>query len=100
MLVVIDDAQWLDESSLDAMLFAGRRLGAEGIACSPPSRDRPGRRIELDPWLERLEVGPLEPEDARALLEHGRAARRPASPSGWSPAPPAIRSRCWRSRRC
>ncbi len=75
VLVVIDDAQWLDESSLDAMLFAGRRLGAEGIAVLAALRTGPGSRMELDPWLERLEVGPLEAEDARTLLEQCQGTR-------------------------
>jgi DNA-binding CsgD family transcriptional regulator len=73
VLVLIDDAQWLDESSLQAMLFAGRRLGAEGIAVLAAVRTGPGARTELDPWLERLEIGPLEPEDARSLLGPGIA---------------------------
>src|ERR687892_517373 len=72
---LLEHAQWLDESSLDAMLFAGRRLGAEGIAVLASVRTGPGSRAELDPWLERLEVGPLEPEDARTLLEQGQGAR-------------------------
>ena len=32
VLVVIDDAQWLDASSADALLFAARRLRGEGVA--------------------------------------------------------------------
>jgi len=32
LLVVVDDLQWLDASSREAVLFAGRRLHADGIA--------------------------------------------------------------------
>jgi predicted ATPase len=31
LLCVIDDAQWLDTPSADALVFTARRLGAEGI---------------------------------------------------------------------
>ena len=37
--VVVDDAQWLDESSLDALRFAGRRLGAEATVLVMALRD-------------------------------------------------------------
>jgi DNA-binding CsgD family transcriptional regulator len=32
VLAVVDDAHWVDGSSRDAILFAARRLGAEGVA--------------------------------------------------------------------
>ncbi|MET0493511.1 MAG: AAA family ATPase [Actinoplanes sp.] len=32
LLVIVDDLQWLDASSREAILFAGRRLQADGIA--------------------------------------------------------------------
>ncbi|MGH3242804.1 MAG: ATP-binding protein, partial [Spirillospora sp.] len=32
VLCLVDDAQWLDRASLDALLFAARRLGADPIA--------------------------------------------------------------------
>ena len=65
LLALVDDVQWLDESSLEALLFAGRRLGAEGIALLGALR---GADVDGHPWLERLVVGPLGEADARALL--------------------------------
>src|SRR3954469_17016876 len=77
VLVVVDDAQWLDDASLDAFLFAGRRLGQEGVAIIAAARED-GRRVAV-PWLERMAVEPLPEEDARALLDDqiapGGAAR-------------------------
>ncbi len=67
VLVLVDDAQWLDDPSLDAFLFAGRRLGQEGVVMIGATREQ-GRRIDM-PWLERLRIGPLLDEDAHALLD-------------------------------
>src|SRR5918911_1419511 len=74
VLVAIDDAQWLDEASLEAFLFAGRRLGAGGIAILGALRE--GTRaagLEV-PWLERLRIRPLADEEARELLQEERLA--------------------------
>ncbi|MFF4894381.1 helix-turn-helix transcriptional regulator [Micromonospora chersina] len=32
LLCLVDDVQWCDEASVDALVFAARRLGAEGVA--------------------------------------------------------------------
>ena len=69
LLVAIDDVQWLDASSADALAFAARRLdGARFLLAR-----RPGRRSALELVLERraldrLEVAPLGLEAIRRLL--------------------------------
>jgi DNA-binding CsgD family transcriptional regulator len=74
VLVSIDDAQWLDEPSLEAFLFAGRRLGAEGIAMLGSLRDGTAVAGMEVPWLERLPVPPLADGEARELLDAERLA--------------------------
>jgi DNA-binding CsgD family transcriptional regulator len=69
VLAVIDDAQWLDEPSLEALLFAGRRLDAESVAMLGALRDGTPVATMQVPWLERLHVRPLAEDDARALLD-------------------------------
>ena len=68
MLVAIDDAQWLDEPSLEAFLFAGRRLDAEGVAMLGSLREGTAVAGMEVPWLERLRVAPLADDEARELL--------------------------------
>jgi DNA-binding CsgD family transcriptional regulator len=42
VLCVIDDAHWLDRASVEAMLFAARRLHRDGVVMIFTSRDYPG----------------------------------------------------------
>ena len=39
VLCVIDDAQWLDQASAEALLVASRRLGADRVAVVFAARD-------------------------------------------------------------
>jgi DNA-binding CsgD family transcriptional regulator len=69
VLCVVDDLQWLDEPSLEALRFAARRLGADGVAVL--LAQRPGS--DAAPGIETLELGPLAPDRALELLQAGRA---------------------------
>ena len=75
MLVIVDDAQWLDEASAHALRFAARRLSVEGIAMLIATR--PGSAFDLDGnGLSALAVEPLDEVASRRLLaaEHGSLA--------------------------
>ena len=65
LLFVVDDAQWLDRASAQALGFVARRLAAEPVGMVFASRD-PG--VELA-GLPELAVTGLPEGDARALLE-------------------------------
>jgi len=66
VLCLIDDAQWLDRASADALVFAARRLNAERAAVifavrdEPPGADLPG--------LPELRLGGLSQAAAGQLL--------------------------------
>jgi DNA-binding CsgD family transcriptional regulator len=74
-LVLLDDAQWLDRASVDALLFAVRRLRLEQVGLL--AAFRPGTAPAFDS-LPRLELGPLPPQEARELL---RTRLEPVSPA-------------------
>ncbi|GII28578.1 helix-turn-helix transcriptional regulator [Planotetraspora mira] len=73
LVCLVDDAHWLDQSSAEALLFAARRLDAEGIVLVFATRD--GFR---SPGLPELRLGPLDAEAASALLSE----RAPDLPEG------------------
>ncbi|MGV9597053.1 ATP-binding protein [Streptosporangium sandarakinum] len=55
LLCLVDDAQWFDQASIDALVFAARRLDAEGIALVFAGREefRPQGLPEL--WLDGVD---------------------------------------------
>ncbi len=64
LVCVVDDAQWLDRASAQALVFVARRLLAESIALLLVTRD-PAEELE---GLPKLAVEGLRNGDARALL--------------------------------
>ncbi|HEX2104189.1 MAG TPA: LuxR family transcriptional regulator [Solirubrobacteraceae bacterium] len=68
VLAIVDDVHWLDAASLEALLFAARRVAAEGIVLLLAARDGEGFDARST-GLARLRVGALDPGSARALLE-------------------------------
>ncbi|GGP97113.1 helix-turn-helix transcriptional regulator [Streptosporangium pseudovulgare] len=63
LLVLVDDAQWLDRASAEALLFAARRLDAEGIALVLAAREP-----FTAPGVAELTLGGIDPVAASALL--------------------------------
>jgi DNA-binding CsgD family transcriptional regulator len=64
LVCVIDDEQWLDRASAQALGFAARRLAADPVGLVFAARE-PGAELA---GLPELEVGGLRDEDARVLL--------------------------------
>jgi hypothetical protein len=90
VLVVADDAHWLDRSSLDALAFAGSRLDAERVVLllgargqAPPSG--------FDRGFPELHLEPLSAADAGRLLDgqpcppRGRARAQVLAQAGGNP---------------
>ena len=67
VLVTVDDAQWLDEASTEALFFALRRLSADPILALLAFRVEHGMR-EPRPGMPVLTVGGLDETAASALL--------------------------------
>ncbi|MEP6760051.1 MAG: AAA family ATPase [Sporichthyaceae bacterium] len=67
VLCVIDDAQWLDQATADAVLVATRRLGADRVAVVFAARDGAGHTFAPD-GVPTVALTPLSGEAARALL--------------------------------
>ncbi|MFD6351063.1 helix-turn-helix transcriptional regulator [Nocardia tengchongensis] len=79
LLVVVDDAQWLDRASRDALLFAARRLRAEGMVMLFGVRDGEGAFDATG--LPELRLTGLSPEAAAALLDEYSLAGHALSPA-------------------
>jgi DNA-binding CsgD family transcriptional regulator len=77
VLCCVDDAQWLDGPSAEALLFVARRLEAEPIAMLIAVREGELQRFDA-PGLPELELTGLEERDAAKLLTE--RLEDPASP--------------------
>ncbi|GGT02294.1 helix-turn-helix transcriptional regulator [Streptomyces chromofuscus] len=67
VLVVVDDAQWLDQVSLQTLEFVARRLFAEAVAMVFAVRDPEGRAALAG--LPELRIGGLDTAAGGELLE-------------------------------
>jgi DNA-binding CsgD family transcriptional regulator/tetratricopeptide (TPR) repeat protein len=68
VLVIIEDAQWLDAASADVLAFLSRRLGGEPVATVFAVRDGIASRFD-QLGLDELRLDPLSAKDAAALLD-------------------------------
>ncbi|MER7951253.1 AAA family ATPase [Streptomyces sp. NPDC096079] len=66
-LVLVDDAQWLDLETMDALLFAGRRLGLGRVAMVFAAHED-SAAFDGAPGLPVLHLGPLTEGEGAALL--------------------------------
>jgi DNA-binding NarL/FixJ family response regulator len=72
LLIAVDDVQWVDAESVDALVFAARRLGHDRVAVVMTHRDGAPPPAPLE-GFDLVSVGGLEPQAARAVLGAGYA---------------------------
>ena len=77
ILCLVDDAQWLDLPSANALSFTARRLLAEGVVIVFGARDGEARCFDAA-GLEEIEVVGLDRDAAALVLDQGS---RQAAPS-------------------
>ncbi len=68
LLVLVDDAQWLDAASAEALRFVARRLAGERVAVIAAWREGDERSFDA-PELPELRLSALHREAAEALLD-------------------------------
>jgi DNA-binding CsgD family transcriptional regulator len=68
VLCLVDDVQWVDRASLDALLFAARRLEAERVALLFAGRDGTAGTGSPVDGLPELRVSALDRSDCERLL--------------------------------
>lgn len=76
LVAVVDDAHWLDSASLEALSFAARRLGAEGVALVFAVRELEQSVLD-DAGLPELVVPGLDEPSAKELLQSAAPGLRP-----------------------
>jgi DNA-binding CsgD family transcriptional regulator len=68
VLCLIDDAQWLDRPSVEAVVFVARRLHADSVALLFAAREGEARRFDAS-GLAELRLGGLDEQASRSVLE-------------------------------
>ena len=76
-LCLVDDAQWLDVPSADALVFTARRVIGEGVVILFGAREGELRRFDA-PGLDELTLTRLDPEPSATLLSHSSSQIAPA----------------------
>jgi DNA-binding CsgD family transcriptional regulator len=72
VLCLVDDAQWLDRPSVDALSFAARRLGADPVAIVFGAREGEAQSFDGS-GIRELVLAGIEEDAARSLLvQHQR----------------------------
>jgi DNA-binding CsgD family transcriptional regulator/tetratricopeptide (TPR) repeat protein len=90
VFLVVDDAHWLDRSSLEALAFAGRRLDAERLVLLVGARGQ-APPAGFDRGFPELRLEPLSAADAGRLLDgqprppRGRARAQVLSQAAGNP---------------
>ncbi len=111
LLVIAEDAQWLDRPTCDVLTFIARRLESDPIILLIAIREG-SQSVLLNAGLTELHLAPLPEPDARALLDahapelsaafRGCWRRRAAIHWRWSNYPPRcaprISGRIWAGR--
>jgi DNA-binding CsgD family transcriptional regulator len=76
LLCLVDDAQWLDDQSADALRFVARRLDRDQLGLVVAARDTPASRFARDPW-PRIDLTGLAPDGLTELLSQRTAGVSP-----------------------
>lgn len=69
LVVIVDDLPWVDRASASVFSFVARRVTGTRIGFLGAARTGEESYFERT-GLTELEVGPLAPEEARALIDH------------------------------
>jgi DNA-binding CsgD family transcriptional regulator len=78
LILIADDAHWLDQSSLGALAFIARRLEFEPVAFLAAARSGYATRL-ADGGLRTIELGRLSAETAAGLLDRGAPELHPVA---------------------
>jgi DNA-binding CsgD family transcriptional regulator len=77
LLLLLDDVQWIDAPSLEALAFACSRLDADAVVAIAAGRPGDSTQRLAGARFEIVTLGPLADDDAIALLDRSFAALDP-----------------------